>query len=367
MEKIFVFGRGEYFKNKYESIKKEFEIVGFLDNAVENQIEDEFYHVPVYPPSDVNILPEYNIYCVATDFFSMWHQLKELGVDDKRIKFGVMISPQQMGLEKMVFSRGEKIEARGEYLIYTIENGDSYEVSTLNELKGILRSQMRSKNRDIDVISELSTQPVSNMFGSERGKAVDRYYIEKFLEENTDDIRGTVLEVANDTYTKMFGGSKVKNSIISHVKGWGNRSIKCNFETGEGVQEELADCIICTQTLQYIFDLKSAINNIYKMLKPGGVALITVPGIKPLCEYDNEKWGEFWSFTAKSMEKLCKLVCLPGNYEVFQFGNAKIATAYLYGVCCEDLSNEDFEYQDVQYPFLISARIKKEEDIKNNV
>ena len=66
-------------------------------------------------------------------------------------------------------------------------------------------------------------------------------YIEKFLSSKSNVIRGTVLEIANDQYTKKFGGNNVERSIVSHVKGWGKNSILCNFETGDGVIENSVD------------------------------------------------------------------------------------------------------------------------------
>lgn len=167
------------------------------------------------------------------------------------------------------------------------------------------------------------------------------------------------MEVANNNYTLMFGGQRVEKSIISHVMGWGKDAIKVNFETGEGIVENSIDCLICTQTLQYIFDLPQAMKNIYKALKPNGVALITVPGIKPLCEYDSNLWGEYWSFTVKSMDRLCNSIIDKSNYLVKQYGNSKVAVAYLYGVCVEEIDIKDLEYYDEQYPFIITARIKK--------
>ena len=59
-----------------------------------------------------------------------------------------------------------------------------------------------------------------------------------------------------------------------HVDGWGKNVIKGNLESGEGIEENKYDCAIITQTLMFIYDFTSAVNNIYKMLKPGGVALI---------------------------------------------------------------------------------------------
>ena len=360
MQKIFIFGRGQYFKEKYVTFKTKYEICGFVDNAVESQEEDNFLHIPVYNPSKLRELPQYDIYCVAADFISMWLQLKSLGISEHRIKFGAMIEPLQAGIEKEAFSNGERIFAKNGKLSYSSSKYENVNISSVEDIKKIIRESVKNKNQDIAKIQVLSTNPVSKTFGSERGKAVDRYYIEKFLSSNSNVIHGTVLEVANNQYTKEFGGNNVEKSIVSHVKGWGKNSILCNFETGEGVIENSVDCLICTQTLQYIFDLHSAIKNIYKMLKSGGTALITVPGIKPLCEYDNDNWGEYWSFTPKSIEKLCSVVCNKESFKVVQFGNVKTVTAYLYGLCVEDMKEEDFAEQDLQYPFIICAKISKE-------
>jgi SAM-dependent methyltransferase len=42
------------------------------------------------------------------------------------------------------------------------------------------------------------------------------------------------------------------------------------------------DCIILTQTLQFIFDVRAAIRTLYQILKPLGVLLATFPGISQI-------------------------------------------------------------------------------------
>jgi hypothetical protein len=48
--------------------------------------------------------------------------------------------------------------------------------------------------------------PLSRDFSYDRGLPIDRYYIERFLAANASDIRGHVLEIADNTYTGRFGG-----------------------------------------------------------------------------------------------------------------------------------------------------------------
>ncbi len=357
-EKIIVFGRGNYYLNKKNTLMDRYDVTAFLDNAIEDQEKDD-NDLFTYNPYNVNKLPGYNIYCMSGDYYSMWKQLVSLGVSDIRIKFGYEISPLQDGLEKTAFSYGEKLYSVDKRLYYESEKYGVREIRCAYDLKELVRNILKDDNKDISAVSSLSTVPVSRIFGSDMGKAVDRKYIEDFLYKNAACIKGTVMEVQNDNYTRRFGGNKVTKSVVSHVKGWGKDCILCNFETGEGVVPNTYDCIICTQTLQYIFDTGSALRNIYSMLKPGGSALITIPGIKPLCEYDNDNWGEYWSFTVKSVSRLLEGICDSEEVQIEQYGNVKTSTAYLYGVCVEELRDVDFEENDPRYPFIISVIVKK--------
>ena len=49
------------------------------------------------------------------------------------------------------------------------------------------------------------THPFSGRYGYDRGTPVDRYYIERFLDQHTTRIRGDVLEVKDASYTRRFG------------------------------------------------------------------------------------------------------------------------------------------------------------------
>src|SRR5262245_2508808 len=60
-------------------------------------------------------------------------------------------------------------------------------------------------------------EPISRVFGLDRGKAIDRHYSELFLSSCREDIRGRVLEIENNTYTKAFGANRVQVSDVLHV------------------------------------------------------------------------------------------------------------------------------------------------------
>lgn len=209
------------------------------------------------------------------------------------------------------------------------------------------------------ILAGLPSEPISRVFGLDRGKAIDRVYIEDFLKKHKADIWGKVLEIAEDTYTLQYGEDRVKESCILHVNGTGRKAIKGNLETGEGLDENSFDSMIITQTLMFLLDLNSAVKNIYHALKLGGTALLTVAGISQVSRYDDDRWGHCFGFYETGIRKLCYQVFGEENVEIECYGNVKTATAMLYGLCSEDLRPEDFETRDRDYPVIIGVVLHK--------
>ncbi|MEO6256535.1 MAG: methyltransferase domain-containing protein, partial [Sphingomicrobium sp.] len=115
------------------------------------------------------------------------------------------------------------------------------------------------------------------------------------------------------------------------------------------------DCIILTQTLHLIFDMPRAIEQIHRSLAPGGVALITVPGITPI---DRHEWGEtwFWSLTRRALERLLSGPFDAGKVAFEEYGNLFAATAFLHGAAVEDVDIAKLGRFDATYPVIVGAR-----------
>lgn len=144
-----------------------------------------------------------------------------------------------------------------------------------------------------------------------------------------------------------------------HVEGWGSNVVKGNLETGEGIVEESFDTMIITQTLMCIYDVESAVQHIFKGLKKGGSALITVSGISQIAHYDDDNWGMFHSFYMSGLRRLFYPVFGRENVEIIHYGNVKTAMAFLYGATQEELSEEDFNFKDMDYPVIYGICVKK--------
>ena len=125
------------------------------------------------------------------------------------------------------------------------------------------------------------------------------------------------------------------------------------------IPSDTFDCILCTQVLLLVFDLKNAIRSLYRILKPGGVLLLTAPGIQKISRGDMEIGGEYWRFTTLSMRRLFEEMFPPDGVQVRNYGNVLAATAFLHGLSVEDVDPEDLEYTDPDFPVSIALRAVK--------
>lgn len=202
--------------------------------------------------------------------------------------------------------------------------------------------------------------PFSSVFGLDRGLPIDRYYIENFLQQHSDDIQGRVLEIGDASYTRQFGGEKVTQSDVLHaVAGNPEATLVGNLDTGEGIPKETFDCMILTQTFLVIYDVQSAIANSYAALKPGGVLLATFPGISQISRYDMDRWGDFWRFTDASARRLFGDVFGNERVTTSTFGNVLSACAFLHGLAAQELKPKELTYNDPDYQLVITMRAVK--------
>ena len=199
--------------------------------------------------------------------------------------------------------------------------------------------------------------PISEDFGYDRGQPIDRYYIERFLNEHAADVRGRVLEIGDSTYTRRFGGERVTQSDVLHVRDHApEATIIADLSRGTGVPSEAFDCIILTQTLHLIFDLRSAIRTVHRSLNPGGTVLATVPGISTVSRYDVERWGQFWNFTTQSARRIFEDAFPAADVAVEAHGNVLAATSFLYGLSSQELRPAELDYRDPNVELLITIR-----------
>ena len=217
--------------------------------------------------------------------------------------------------------------------------------------------------------------PISRGFGMARGLPVDRYYVEDFLRRHGGssgygggDIQGHVLEVGGDDYARRFGGwtgspdgdSAITALDVLHADASNPiATIVGDLSTGAGIPEDRFDCVICTQTLHVIYEVEASIATLQRMLKPGGVALVTFPGITQSCRPDRDLWGDYWRFTTLSARRLFETAFAPEDVRVEAYGNVLASIAFLEGLAAAELRREELEPRDPDYEMLITVRAQR--------
>jgi SAM-dependent methyltransferase len=201
--------------------------------------------------------------------------------------------------------------------------------------------------------------PLSRVFGFDRGLPIDRYYVENFLTSQANDIQGRVLEIGDNFYTRKFGGDRVTKSDVLHViEGNPDATIVGDLSNADHIPSDTFDCLVLTQTLHLIYDVQSALKTINRILKPGGVALMTFPGISQIC-IDEWKDYWYWAFTNLSAQRLFEEVFPKTNVTIKTYGNVLTATSFLQGVATEELQKKELDHCDPSYQVLITVRAVK--------
>jgi SAM-dependent methyltransferase len=209
-------------------------------------------------------------------------------------------------------------------------------------------------------ILPLPSKPASRCYAFDRGTPIDRLLIEQFLARHAADIRGRALEVEGNEYVRKFGGPRVSRIDVLHaVPGNPEATLIGDLATGEGLPADAFDCLVVTQTLHVIYEIHAVVNNIYRMLRSGGTALVTIPVISQISRYDADRWGDYWRMTPDGAKRLFADVFSEEAVSVEAFGNIRLAASFLYGLAAEEVPADVLSEVDRDYPLIACLRARK--------
>lgn len=184
-------------------------------------------------------------------------------------------------------------------------------------------------------------------------------YVERFVGDHAADIRGRVLEIAAPDYTARFGTGVEKVDILHATEGNPEATIVGDLADAPQIPADAFDCAIVTQTLQFVYDVRAALATLHRILAPGGVLLATVPGITKISPPEDEVYGEWWHYTARSVRRLAEEAFGEGNVQVEAYGNVLAATGFLYGLAASDLRPDELSARDPLYEVIVGVRAVK--------
>jgi SAM-dependent methyltransferase len=226
----------------------------------------------------------------------------------------------------------------------------------MNFLRNIKRSAIR-RLRPPTMIATRSTRPISDNYGFDRGRPIDRHYIDRFFAAFAADISGDVLEIQEAVYSRRHGSNLNSLNILDIDPDNENASIVADLAAAGEVASDSFDCFVLPQTLQFIFDTRSAIYHAHRILRPGGVLLATVPA---LARIDPELYdSDFWRFTPASCERFFAEHFGRENLMIGSHGNALACTAFLNGMSVEEFSPAELDPVDSYFPLILTIRARK--------
>jgi hypothetical protein len=200
------------------------------------------------------------------------------------------------------------------------------------------------------------TTPLSASWGADRGSPIDRYYIEQFVSEHRRDIRGHVLEVRDSRYTAAYGSDVTRGEVIDINPANRRATLIADLSAANAISDDRFDCFVLTQTLQFIYDYRAAVAHAWRMLRPGGVLLATVPSISRI---DRRLDSDYWRFTSAACTALFGQQFGAEHIQVRSYGNVLAAIAFLAGMAHQELSAAELTAHDEHFPVIIAIRAVK--------
>ena len=162
-------------------------------------------------------------------------------------------------------------------------------------------------------------------------------------------------------YTRRFGGGRVTRSdVLNHVAGNSEATIVGDLTTADHIPANSFDCIILTQTLQMIFDVRAALQQLHRILKPDGVLLATSHGISShRASRRHRPLGRVLAFH-RAVDTAPVRHSVPSDgLQIVTYGNVLSAAASLYGLAAADLTAHELDHCDPNFEVIIAVRAQK--------
>ena len=225
-------------------------------------------------------------------------------------------------------------------------------------MKALWNLILPSRKGRVDLGDLRSLRPVSETFGQDRGTPIRRYYIERFLQQERNAIRGRVLEVGDDRYAKQYGQAGTAIEVLDPDPASRVATVVGDLVTGAGVPKRRYDAIIMTQVLHVLPDMPAALRTAAHALLPGGSLLATIPCISQVSRFDMDRWGDYWRVTDRGARTLFEAAFERERLAVRSFGNVLTAIASLAGLAAEELTSAELDAADPNYQVLIAVHAR---------
>ena len=157
-------------------------------------------------------------------------------------------------------------------------------------------------------------------------------------------------------YTEEFGNGVVRSDVVDLNPNNPRATIIADLNISASLPAGAYDCIILTQTLQFL-DPPRALRNLYEALAPGGALLVTVPCLARLEQGYRD--ADYLRLTPAGLARQFEQCAPEATVRTGGRGNVMTCVAYLLGMAAEELEPEEVAHYDPEHPLVAFAEVRK--------
>lgn len=132
----------------------------------------------------------------------------------------------------------------------------------------------------------------------------DRHLLKKFVASHAKEFTGSVVDIGagEKRYSHLFNHCDSYKTLDVHKES--NPDIVASIDKIP-LEDSSVDGVLCTQVLGDVWDVHRAIQEMIRILKPGGLLLIT----ESLLNEEHDEPQDYWRFTEFAWKKLLEDKC----------------------------------------------------------
>lgn len=204
---------------------------------------------------------------------------------------------------------------------------------------------------EINLLSKMRLLPIrSNMGNDGVNESILRKFVNSFINDNINNIQGDILEIGRRVYEPLIPRVQVKSYTCLDIEKFPDIDIVADIQNMPNVESNKFDTIICTQVLEHVPSPFQAANELYRILKPGGKLIISVPFLN---NYHMEP-HDYWRFTEYSLKYILQNF---SEIEVLNYGSTyhHVLATIGYNGSEVNLNIKERTKNTPKFPIMISA------------
>ena len=186
-------------------------------------------------------------------------------------------------------------------------------------------------------------RPFCPQFGHFRGSPVDRYYLDRFIDEIRNEVKGVTLEIGGLKQNRELYKLANVTKFLTMDLGGPDLDIVGDAHDPNVVEEESMDSILLFNVLEHCEQPWVVVDNVYRWLKPHGQVFCMVPNAQRVHRVPRD----YWRILPDALDSIFSRF---PRRKLHVYGNPLTTMAAFYGIAAEELTREELDFHHENYP-----------------